>query len=119
MKIDPRPTLPTISEKKPAVDAVQPAHQRQGARFEAVLSKREIRARRSLRGDVESASSTTGISPELFGTARSVELLEYVLEQVVPELDAEPQVKELAQALIREEIDLRRSLEEQRAEAQA
>jgi hypothetical protein len=119
MRIDPRPPLPTVSEKTPAVDAIQPVQPRQSARFEAVLSKREIRARRSVRADVEQASTTSGISPELFGTARSVELLEYVLEYVVPELDAEPQIRELAQALIREEIDLRRSLEEQRAEAQA
>lgn len=119
MKIDPRPSLPSVSEKPGAVDPIQPVNPRQGARFDAVLSKREVRARRSLRAEAESASAVEGINPELFGTARSVELLEYVLEYVVPQLDAEPQVRELAQALIREEIDLRRSLEEQRAEAQA
>jgi hypothetical protein len=118
MKIDPRPPLPTASEKTPAVGAVQPVNPRQGARFEAVLSKREIRARRSLRGEVEHASTTGGISPELFATARSVDILEYVLEHVLPQLDAEPQIRELAHALIREEIDMRRTLEAQRAEAQ-
>jgi len=38
---------------------------------------------------------------------------------VLPELDAEPEIRALAHELINEEIDLRRSLEQQRAEVQA
>jgi hypothetical protein len=118
MRIDPRPLLPTTTEKTPAVENVQPASQRQGARFEAVLSKREVLARRSLRGDVEQSSETTGINAELFGSTRSLEILEYVLNNVLPYLDAEPEIRALAHELITEEIDLRRSLEQQRAEVQ-
>jgi hypothetical protein len=119
MRIDPRPVLPATAEKTPAVDAVQPATLRQGARFEAVLSKREVLARRSLRGDVEQASTANVISPELFGSTRSLEILEYVLNTVLPELDATPDIKALAHELINEEIDMRRTLEQQRAEVQA
>lgn len=119
MKIDPRPLLPATAEKTPAIDAVQPATSRQGARFEAVLSKREVLARRSLRGDVEQSSSASGISPELFGSTRSLEILEYVLHNVLPALDAESEIKILAHDLISEEIDMRRSLEQQRVEVQA
>ncbi len=119
MRIDPRPLLPPPSEKTAAVDAVQPANLRQGGRFEAVLSKREVLARRSLRGDVERSSSTRGINPELFSTTRSLEILEYVLAHVLPGLDAESEIKMLAHDLISEEIDMRRNLEQQRAEVQA
>lgn len=119
MKIDPRPLLPPVSDRTQAVDAVQPATQRQGARFEAVLNKREVLTRRSLRGDVEKSSTADGISPELFGTTRSLEILEYVLDNVLPGLDAEPEIKALAHELIAQEIDMRRTLEQQRAEVQA
>lgn len=118
MRIDPRPLLPATADKTPGVDAIQPASQRQGARFDAVLSKREVLARRSLRGDVEQSSSASGISAELFGSTRSLEILEYVLNNVLPDLDAEPQIKALAHDLISEEIDMRRTLEQQRAEVQ-
>lgn len=119
MKVEPRPLLPTPSDKTSAVDAVQPVNLRQGARFEAVLNKREVAARRSLRGDVATSSSVDGIMAELFGTARSLEILEYVLDQVLPGMDVEPEVKALAHELIAEEIELRRHLEQQRAEVQA
>lgn len=118
MRIDPRPLLPTTPEKAPAVETVQPASQRQGARFEAVLNKREVLARRSLRGDVEQSAGSSAVNAELFGSTRSLEILEYVLNNVLPELDAEPQIRALAHELITEEIDLRRSLEQQRAEVQ-
>lgn len=119
MKIEPRPLLPATSDRTQAVDAVQPASQRQGARFEAVLNKREGLTRRSLRGDVEQSAGADGINPELFGNTRSLEILEYVLDNVLPVLDAEPEVKALAHELITEEIDMRRTLEQQRAEVQA
>ena len=119
MKIDPRPLLPATAEKTPALDPVQPANPRQGARFEAVLGKREVLARRSLRGDVEQSPSANGITAQLFGSARSLEILEYVLHSVLPSLDAESEIKGLAHALISEEIDMRRNLEQQRAEVQA
>lgn len=115
MRVDPRPLLPTPSDKTAAVESIRPVVARQGARFEAVLSKREVLARRSLRGDVEQSE---GISPELFGSTRSLEILEYLLSEVLPGLDAEPEIKTLAEDLIREEIHMRQSLEQQRAEVQ-
>jgi hypothetical protein len=119
MRVEPRPLSPSTAEKTPGVEAVQPLALRQGARFEAVLSKREVLARRSLRGDVEQSSTASGISAELFGSTRSLEILQYVLDSVLPELDVEPEIKALAHELINEEIDMRRTLEQQRAEVQA
>ena len=119
MRVDPRPLLPTPAEKTAAVEGVLPVIARQGARFDAVLNRREVLARRSLRGDVERSGSTQGISPELFSSTRSVKTLEYLLTEVLPGLDMEPEIKILAQDLIREEIYMRQSLEQQRAEVQA
>jgi len=118
MRIDPRPLLPTTTDKAPPVEGVRPISPRQGARFDALLSKREVLARRSLRGEVAQSGVTGAVNPELFGSARSLEILDYVLHTVLPALDAEPEIKTLAHELIREEIYLRRTLEQQRAEVQ-
>lgn len=119
MKIQPRPLLPTTTEKTRPAEGTLPATSRQGTRFEALLSKRDILSRRSLRSDVEQPATATGINPELFGSTRSLEILEYLLQHVLPSLDAEPEIKMLAQDLIREEIHMRRTLEQQLAEVQA
>lgn len=116
MRIDPRPLLPATTEKTSAVESLAPVNARRSARFEAVLQKRDVLTRRSLRSDVEQAADASGINAELFGSTRSLEILEYVLHNVVPELDAEPEIRALAHELITEEIDLRRSLEQQRCE---
>jgi hypothetical protein len=123
MRIDLHPIPPASAEtgsvKSRAVDAVQPVSLRQGARFEALLGQREKLSRRSLRGDVEQSSASGGLTPDLFGTTRSLEILEYVLHDVLDQLDADPETKAFAHQLIEEEIDMRRSLEQQRAEVQA
>nr|WP_314576640.1 hypothetical protein [uncultured Pseudomonas sp.] len=118
MKIDPHPLPPASTDKSRAIDPVQPANLRQGARFEALLTKREKLARRSLRGDVERSTASDGISADLFASAQSLEILEYVLQHVLGHLDADPETKALAHHLIEEEIDMRRTLEQQRAEVQ-
>ncbi|MHC8326686.1 hypothetical protein [Pseudomonas sp. LB1P83] len=118
MRVDSRPLLPTPAGKAVAVDGVLPAIARQGVLFDAVLKRREVIARRSLRGEVERFGSTEGISPELFGSTRSVKILEYLLTEILPGLDMEPEIKTLAEDLILEEVQMRQSLEQQRAEVQ-
>jgi hypothetical protein len=119
MRVDQRPIIPSGDRTAP-IEGVKPVVSRQATKsFEAVLSKREIRARRAQRGDVEQLNSTTDINAELFGSTRSLEILEYVLDSIVPSLDAEPEIKSLAEELIREEIDMRRALEQQRSEVLA
>lgn len=116
MRIDPSTTLPSASERTPAVDSVQPAKPRGQERFDAVLGKRAISARRSLRADIDQAGHVEGMSAELFGGQRSMSILEYVLDSVLPTLDVEPEIKALAHELIREEIELRQVLEKQRGQ---
>lgn len=116
MRIDSGAPLPATAERTPAVESLQPAKARQDGRFDAVLGKRVVSARRSLRADIEQSGVVEGMTAELFGSRRSMEILEYVLANVIPILDAEPEIKALAHELISEEIDLRRLLEEQRAQ---
>lgn len=116
MRIDPGAPLPATAERTPAVESLQPAKARQDGRFDAVLGRRAVSARRSLRADIEQSGLVEGMTAELFGSRRSMEILEYVLDNVIPILDAEPEIKALAHELISEEIDLRRLLEEQRAQ---
>lgn len=116
MKVDLRPALPSTPDQLPAVERVAPANPRQSTQFEALINQRERRIRRSLRGDIEQAEQSSPINAELFGTARSLQVLGYLLETVLPSLDAEPEIRELAEDFIREEIDIRLMLQQQRAE---
>ncbi|MDF0733058.1 hypothetical protein P0Y43_20405 [Pseudomonas entomophila] len=116
MRIDPRPLLPTPSEKTPAVEAVRPLQARPNARFDALLGKREVASRRSLRSELEQACASEALNPELFSGTRALDILHYLLDEVLPMLDAEPEIRLLAEDLLREEVHLRQSLEQQRAE---
>ncbi|AHG41522.1 hypothetical protein N018_15495 [Pseudomonas syringae CC1557] len=118
MKVDLRPITPTSPESLPAVERVAPTQPRQGPRFEALLDQRERKVRRSLRGELEQIDQADGVGAQLFGTSRSLQVLRYLLDEVLPTLDAEPEIRALAEDVIREEIDLRLLLEQQRAEVQ-
>lgn len=91
---------------------------RQAPRFEALLDQRERKVRRSLRGELEQTDQAAAASTELFGTVRSLQTLRYLLDEVLPALDAEPDIRALAEDVIREEIDIRLLLEQQRAQVQ-
>ena len=101
------------------VEAVRPVNSRQATAFEAVLKTRKTQTRRSLRSDLEELTSAAGVDSLLFGSARSLELLEHVMEHILPGLDAEPEIKALAHDLISDEIEVRRTLEQQRSEVHA
>ncbi|MFI3045588.1 hypothetical protein [Pseudomonas coronafaciens] len=112
MKVDLRPITSTSPEALPAVERVAPAQPRQGTRFEALLDQRERKVRRSLRGELEQTEQAAGVA------APSLQVLRYLLDEVLPALDAEPDIRDLAEDVIREEIELRLLLEQQRAEVQ-
>jgi hypothetical protein len=117
MKIESHPN-PAPSTRSSPVDVTKSIQGHPTTPFEAVLGKREIRTRRSLRAEVEKLSSGASVNAELFGSTRSLELLDYILQQVLPSLDTDDQTRAVAATLILEEIEMRRSLEQQRAEVQ-
>ena len=115
MKVEPRPLIPSDVRSAP-IEAIHPVNSRQATAFEAVLKTRKTQTRRSLRSDLEALTSAVGVDSLLFGSARSLQLLEHVMEHILPTLDAEPAIKQLAHELIGEEIEMRRNLEQQRSE---
>lgn len=117
MKIDSQPN-PVPGTRSSPVDVTKSIQGQPTTPFEAVLGKREIRTRRSLRADVEKLGSGASVGAELFASTRSLELLDYILQQILPSLDTDEQTRTVAETLILEEIGLRRSLEQQRAEVQ-
>lgn len=48
-----------------------------------------------------------------------MQVLRYLLDEVLPTLDADPEIRALAEDVIREEIDIRLLLEQQRAQVQS
>lgn len=117
MKIESHlPISPSL--KTAPVEALKPAQTRSDTTFDAVLGRREIRARRSLRSEAEKAGDSTGISAELFGNARSLDILDHVLQHFVPAMATDAQTRQWAQALIREELQMRCTLEQQRSQVQ-
>jgi hypothetical protein len=101
------------------VEALKPTQARQANAFEAVLGSREIRARRSLRGETEKIVDSESLSAELFGNRRSLDILDHLLRYIVPAMDTDAQTRELAEALLREEIQMRCVLEQQRSKVEA
>ncbi|MGY2288517.1 hypothetical protein ACW9H6_01160 [Pseudomonas sp. SDO528_S397] len=118
MKVEPRPLIQSDVRSAP-VEAIRPVSSRQATAFEAVLKTRKVQSKSSLRSDLEALTSAAGVDSLLFGSARSLELLEHVMQHILPTLEAEPEIKALAHDLISEEIEMRRNLEQQRAEVQA
>lgn len=70
----------------------------------------------SLRGELEGLAHTGGVEPSLFCGSRPVQILEDILERILPSLDLEGETRTLAMALLREEIDTRQALDRQRVE---
>jgi hypothetical protein len=118
MKVDPRPDAPAIqgasTDRTPVVEALRPLQPRAEQRFEALLNRREVGSRRSLKGELQRSAASDDVSAQLFSPARSVQVLRYLLAEVLPTLDAEPQIKALAEQLLEEEIDTRQWLDQQR-----
>ncbi|MFF7707072.1 hypothetical protein [Pseudomonas sp. NPDC007930] len=120
MRVEPRPLLPPGSEpaQRPEhVNGITPVSPRQSARFDALLGRRQASARKALRDEVEQASDLQALDPALFSAPRSLELLGHILDEVLPRLDLEPDIRALAEDLIREEIHMRHLLQGQRGEA--
>lgn len=84
------------------------------AGFSRALDNSHARRQRagSLLKRLEHLSLPTASDPSLYGNARSIELLQYVIDSVLPRLDSEDDIIELAAEVLNEEIDLRLQWEE-------
>lgn len=116
MKIEPLQTL-APSHGAVAIQTLKPTQASQASAFETVLGSRRTGLRRSLQGEAGKAAASSGITAELFGHARSLDIFEHLLQHLIPALDTDPETRQLAEAVIREELQLRQTLEQQRAQA--
>lgn len=97
------------------VEQTRVASDSQVAAFEALLP---LPGRRptSLRHDLRRLSEPEQAEAALFSGSRPTEILEDIVERILPALDLDAETKTLAMALIREEIDTRQSLDRQRVD---
>lgn len=120
MRIEPGPLQSAngaVSARPREIAGVPAVAPRPGTVFETLLGRRQASARKSLQAIAEQASGPQALDPALFSTPRALELLGHILEQLLPSLDLDPDIRVLAEDLIREEIHMRHWLEQQRGEA--
>lgn len=103
---------PALAVTEP-VDAVPASRERLAASFEALLPPAATRA---LQRDLQRLGEPEETAPALFSGSRPTEILEDILERILPSLALDTDTKGLAMTLIREEIDIRQSLDRQRVD---
>lgn len=118
MKVEPRPT-PVETQVRPLDGAgTQRVERSREALFDALLPASTGQpAVKSLRRNVERLGESGGIDPSLFAGSRPGDILEDILERIVPNLALDEDTRSLAMTLIRDELDTRRSLDQQRADS--
>ncbi|WP_343315008.1 hypothetical protein AAIB41_15965 [Brucella sp. BE17] len=101
-----------LTEAGRRADAVSRA---QIAAFEAAL---RIRRRgstaqgASLRREIDALTMPEISDPGIFNAPRTMALLDHVIEEILPSLDTSEDVTSIAMAMLKEEIERRRDLEE-------
>lgn len=89
--------------------------------FEAMLrARRRANARAgSLQDEIDQIAMPEIADSGIFRAGRPREILQYVLQQVLPRLDAEDEVLAIAQTLLGEEISRQEDIEARRSEDDA
>lgn len=72
----------------------------------------------SVQDDLQALELAAGVEPGLFAGSRPAEILEDILERILPTLPLDGETRTLAMALVREELDTRQALDRQRLETE-
>ncbi|UCJ17185.1 hypothetical protein K5Q02_01970 [Pseudomonas sp. MM211] len=72
----------------------------------------------SVQDDLQALELAAGVEPGLFAGSRPAEILEDILERILPTLPLDGETRTLAMALVREELDTRQALDRQRVETE-
>ena len=72
----------------------------------------------SLQDDLQALEQAAGVEPGLFAGSRPAEILEDILERILPTLPLDGDTRSLAMALVREELEIRQALDRQRLESE-
>ena len=103
------------SDMPARVGQTRAASDSQVAAFEALLPLPGGRST-NLRQELRRLSEPEQAEPALFSGSRPTEILEDIVERILPSLALDAETETLAMALIREEIDTRQSLDRQRVD---
>lgn len=115
--------LRTSSESVTQIDEVgsgKPIDPERQADFAKAVESSQARHHQggSLRERIERLAQPSASDPSLYGNERGIELLQHVIENVLPGMDTEADVVELAAQVINEEIGLRLEWMTRHAEAE-
>ncbi|MDQ7729743.1 hypothetical protein [Halomonas sp. SpR8] len=119
---NPRHDEPVEVRTRPGdINADRPVDSGGQTGFDRALDNTRVRREGgdSLSNRVERESTPAVGDPSLYSGERSIELLQHVVDNVLPRLEAEGDATELASQLIHEEIALRQEWEARRAEESA
>lgn len=72
----------------------------------------------SVQDDLQALELAAGVEPGLFAGSRPAQILEDILERILPTLPLDGETRTLAMALVREELDTRQALDRQRLETE-
>ncbi|WP_312271129.1 hypothetical protein [Pseudomonas sp.] len=86
------------------------ARARQSEVFESLLRLRSRTPFKSLRNELAELIGPPVNDPGIFSPGNSLQVLEHIIDTVLPRLDAEPEIKALAASLLEQEIQQRREL---------
>ncbi len=112
-----RAQLGSVSAR-PDVTRVEQA---QSKAFDASLARSEQAARRAKEpfiGQIGRLRKPKLANPGVFDLARSQEILDYLINDLLPELDIDEEIAAITASMLSEEIDSRRELQERLSLAQ-
>lgn len=95
--------------------------QAQSKAFDASLARSEQAARRAKEpfvGQIGRLRKPKLANPGVFDLARSQEILDYLINDLLPELDIDEEIAAITASMLTEEIDSRRELQERLSLAQ-
>jgi len=72
----------------------------------------------TVQDDLHALELAAGVEPGLFAGSRPAEILEDILERILPSLPLDGETRALAMSLVREELDTRQALDRQRVETE-
>ena len=106
--IDPATGSPRSEPVPPAASSAATATR---DAFEKAIRNRRADVGKSLQGRIEQLTQVHVQDPSIFSAHRTAEILQHLIEVIVPQMGADPETEVLALELLREELQLQRDTE--------
>ncbi len=120
MRVDAR--QPLVPADAPSEVRSRPGEQLPATPVSSALASPAARSRTpplpTVQDDLHALELAAGVEPGLFAGSRPAEILEDILERILPSLPLDGETRALAMSLVREELDTRQALDRQRVETE-